>query len=919
MFGIPDDEWGERVHAIVQAKPGRDHRPRRAPGVRGVAARALQAAPRVRGPRRAAAHRLGQAAEAGPARRVLARPRRRLPRSDADPLGSRVETAPRGLRRSRCSTSARRATPTRPRRGRRARFPGGREAVRRHDRAQDRARAGPARAARRRGGTRRGRRAARGGRVPTTARSSSSSRRWCAGTRELIAGLVRDPQFGPCVMFGVGGVLAEALGDVAFRLVPLTELDAGELLDDLATQKLLGPFRGEPAVDRARRRGHAASACRGSRSNDPTSRRSTSTRSSSSTANRSRSTHWSSSTRAAGAPPWRRPRPAPARATPRSAALFEPRGVIVAGASTHPGQVRLRRAAQHPFVGVPGPGRRHEPRGDPGARHRYGTRHRRAARRPLGSRVRLHARRARTPICCARMRTAGRARCVPHERGLRRGGRRGPARRATSWSRWPTSSASCSPGPNGQGVVSTPAAPLRADRRAVPAAGADRDREPVGKLRLVVRELGRADGRRREPRGVRAGNAAAVSIADYLDWYADDDATAVSLAYVEGVDDGRALFDRLAAVARRKPVVLVKGGTTASGQRAAASHTGSLAADDRIFDGMCRQAGITRAATVEEAFEAAATFATQPLPRGPRTAVLTTAGGWGVVTADAIARAPGLELAALPADLRAAIDEKLPPRWSRNNPIDFAGGETRDTIPEVMELVARHPDIDAIVYLGLGIQSNQAPAAARRRVLSRPRPRAHRRVPRAPGRAIRRGGRGDLRRDRQADPHRNRAGGRRARQSGARRRSARPAASAIPARTARWSRSRTSGTTRASGSRVGCREVTRAQARELRARRARVQCRRGPPDRGCARPSTAAPIAHAGTAELPHTRFGRRGAFPCCSRARSRPKPAGARGRPSRRSSPRSSRRRGRASRSTGAPAPWRASTSTRRSRPRRP
>jgi acetyltransferase len=88
--------------------------------------------------------------------------------------------------------------------------------------------------------------------------------------------------------------------------------------------------------------------------------------------------------------------------------------------------------------------------------------------------------------------------------------------------------------------------------------------------------------------------------------------------------------------------------------------------------------------------------------------VLTTAGGWGVVTADAIVRSGSLELMALPDDLRAAIDEKLPPRWSRNNPIDFAGGETRDTIPEVMELVARHPAVDAIVYLGLGIQSNQA-------------------------------------------------------------------------------------------------------------------------------------------------------------------------------------------------------------------
>ena len=71
------------------------------------------------------------------------------------------------------------------------------------------------------------------------------------GNRELIAGLLRDPQFGPCVMLGVGGVLAEALGDVAFRVVPLTELDADDLINDLATQKLLGAFRGEPAVDRA--------------------------------------------------------------------------------------------------------------------------------------------------------------------------------------------------------------------------------------------------------------------------------------------------------------------------------------------------------------------------------------------------------------------------------------------------------------------------------------------------------------------------------------------------------------------------------------------------------------------------------------------------------------------------------------------
>jgi acetyltransferase len=248
-------------------------------------------------------------------------------------------------------------------------------------------------------------------------------------------------------------------------------------------------------------------------------------------------------------------------------------------------------------------------------------------------------------------------------------------------------------GPNGQGVVSTPSRLFAQIVAPNPPRGriaiASQSGNFVSSFENWAVQTGVGVSR-----AVSAGNAAALSVADFLDWYADDDETSVSLAYVEGVEDGRALFDRLAAVVRRKPVVLVKGGTTASGQRAAASHTGSLAADDRIFDGMCRQAGITRAATVEEAFEAAATFASQPRPCGPRTAVLTTAGGWGVVTADAIARAPGLELAPLSDDLCGAVD--------------FAGGETRDTIPAVMELVARHPAIDAIVYLGLGIQSNQA-------------------------------------------------------------------------------------------------------------------------------------------------------------------------------------------------------------------
>jgi acetyltransferase len=261
-------------------------------------------------------------------------------------------------------------------------------------------------------------------------------------------------------------------------------------------------------------------------------------------------------------------------------------------------------------------------------------------------------------------------------------------------------------GPNGQGVVSTPARMCAQIVAPYPPAGrigiASQSGTFVSSFLNYAEQTGVGVSR-----AVSAGNAAAVGISDFLEFYAEDPATDVSLVYVEGVPDGRRFYERARAVAARQPLVLVKGGATAGGQKAAASHTGSLASDDRVFDGMCRQAGISRADTIESAYEAAATFATQPLPKGNRVVVMTTAGGWGVVTADAIHRS-SLELIPLPDDLKAALDEQLPPRWSRNNPVDLAGGETRDTIPTVIDLIAAHPEVDAVLYLGLGIQSNTA-------------------------------------------------------------------------------------------------------------------------------------------------------------------------------------------------------------------
>ena len=211
------------------------------------------------------------------------------------------------------------------------------------------------------------------------------------------------------------------------------------------------------------------------------------------------------------------------------------------------------------------------------------------------------------------------------------------------------------------------------------------------------------------------------------------------------------------SVAERMPLVVVKGGASEVGARAAASHTGSLATDDRVFDGACRQAGVVRAATIEEAYEAAATFATQPLPKGPNVCVVSTAGGWGVVTADAISRTRGLSLLPLPDDLKEELDRHLPPRWSRNNPVDMAGGETKDTIPTVLEIAARHPAVDAVVFLGMGIQGNEGRMEQEGPLLPGPRPRAHRGLSRAPRPSVHRDRGGAVDGGRQADPHRHRA------------------------------------------------------------------------------------------------------------------------------------------------------------------
>ncbi len=202
-------------------------------------------------------------------------------------------------------------------------------------------------------------------------------------------------------------------------------------------------------------------------------------------------------------------------------------------------------------------------------------------------------------------------------------------------------------------------------------------------------------------RFVSSGNEAATRTEDYLRFFAHDARTKAILAYIEGTRDGRRLFETLRDTARRKPVVVVKGGRSDPGQKAAASHTGALASTTALFEAACRQAGAAVVEDIYQAMEVASAFVNQPLPRGYRVAIVSEGGGWGVMGADACSAA-GLEVITLPEDTVRELDSFLPGWWSRGNPVDLVAGNDRSLMPRAVETVIKSPEVDAVLVLGVG-------------------------------------------------------------------------------------------------------------------------------------------------------------------------------------------------------------------------
>ncbi len=258
-------------------------------------------------------------------------------------------------------------------------------------------------------------------------------------------------------------------------------------------------------------------------------------------------------------------------------------------------------------------------------------------------------------------------------------------------------------GPNCLGVLNTdPAVRLNATfARAMPAAGSIAFLSQSGALTTAVLDYARARGIGFS-KLVSMGNKADVTELDLLAALRDDPRTDVILLYLEELTDGQRFIglcrEITGEIAQPKPILAVKSGRTPAGARAVSSHTGSLAGSDEVYDAVFLQSGVLRVDSVEELFHYAVAFANQPLPSGRRVAIVTNAGGPGIMAADAAVR-QGLELAAFAEGTQQALRLALPAEAAIDNPVDVVGDAQHDRYQAALRAVLRDPGADGAIVL----------------------------------------------------------------------------------------------------------------------------------------------------------------------------------------------------------------------------
>lgn len=513
------------------------------------------------------------------------------------------------------------------------------------------------------------------------------------GDRELVLGAFRDPLFGPAVMFGLGGIFTETLSDVTFRLAPVSRTDAIEMLDEIRAKGLLGPLRGQKPVDREmllKAILGLSDLCVANPSVKEvdinpliaapdgrlvavdalmTLRREARDMASASTI---------------------------AVSPDAIGRLFYPKSIAFVGASSTIGKwghMLVVNTIHHGFEG---------------AIHLVNARGGTIAGRPVYRSVTD----VPGPVDLAIVTVPAdgvldlipqlAAKKVPNmvlvTSGFSETGEAGK-RLQDELVEKARAAGILILGPNTMGICNPHKRLYCTGAPVAPKAGSTAVVSQSGNMGAQL--MGFAEKQGIGIRGFAgSGNEAMITIEDYLEAFEEDRPTETVMLYVESLKDGRRFFETAKRVSRKKPVVVLKGGRSKVGARAAESHTGALSSDSRMFDAMCRQAGLVRVERSMDLLDLSAAFSSLPLPKGNRAAIMTLGGGWGVVTADLCSEF-ALEVPDLSEEVLKKIDPLLPAYWSHSNPVDIVGERDLNLPLAVIETLLQWQGCDGVINLGI--------------------------------------------------------------------------------------------------------------------------------------------------------------------------------------------------------------------------
>ncbi len=511
------------------------------------------------------------------------------------------------------------------------------------------------------------------------------------GQRELMAGLFRDPHFGPVVLFGVGGTLAEALDDVAMAVAPLQRGDALAMIRHLKAQKLLSPFRGEEEVDTEALVQVLLALSRMAEERPEISEVDI---------NPLKVSPEGSICAVDGLVVLRSHESIQLTSHPISpetiGRIFYPRSIVFIGASAKIGKWGHMLPVNTIGGGYEGDVYLVNPKG---GQMLGRTAHTSLEEIPDHVDLAVVTIPAKAvPDLIPQLQKKNIRQMVLISSGFSETGPEGKAleNRVVSAAR---KAGILIHGPNTMGIANPHIQLFCTGSSVSPLAGGTAMVSQSGNMGVQLLAFAEKQGI-----GIRgfsgSGNEAMITVEDYLEGFEIDELTRTVVLYVESIRDGRRFFESARRVSRKKPIVLLKGGQTQAGGKAATSHTGALMTDSRVFDAMCRQTGIIKVEKPMELLDLAAAFSSLPLPQGPRVAIMTLGGGWGVVTADLCHRHK-LDVPELDTDIIEILDPLLPPYWSRANPVDLVGEQNPELPLKALETLTAWEGCDAVIHLGI--------------------------------------------------------------------------------------------------------------------------------------------------------------------------------------------------------------------------